>query len=60
MERERRIPIVRTLLRDGALNARSPGIDLGKFLRLFLLSSLPQGEILLLWANRDGAERMAT
>ena len=47
-------------LGNGALNTRSLGIDLGKFLGRFPLSPLFQGEVLLLRTNRDGATRMAT
>src|SRR5260221_10602025 len=46
-------------LGNGALNTRSLGIDLGKFLGRFPLSPLFQGEVLLLRTNRDGATRMA-
>src|SRR5512138_2898838 len=46
-------------LRDGALNPRPLGVDLGKLLGLFLLAPLLQGEVLLMGTDCDGAARMA-
>jgi hypothetical protein len=46
-------------LGDGPLKADSSGINLGKFLGLFLLSPSHQGQILLLRANGHGTARVA-
>ncbi len=49
----------RNPLGDGSLNARSRSLDLGKFLRLFLLSPVHQSLVLLPRTNRHGSACMA-